>query len=603
MAKSKLPWSGNLGNPFQLDPFGNPIFQPKFQIPKIGTPDPIVNILFGDGNPMDDVLRAKGFIKPMKYIETLGTYVIINEKIVIVSEDEIKNKAIKRGTELDFVIDSQQKIKAKVVRISEYPNPDNEFGNNITYSVLIRWERSIGYLSTERFRDKILKLFDNIAVVSPGEPNNGPGDPITGGCADFFDVSQSVGSDFRLATAPNIDYYRMRQQNSSYDVTVAIMDTGLKFSAHNYLTNSGDNASFKLAVYDQSKNRIGYCGITDYFEDRFWPTPSNGGRHVTGLDLTPFTNSDHYQLVCDNPFDDHKITNKKQEVINNRHGTHIAAIIGQQAPNARILPVKVFDNHGHGTLFDILCGFNYIWWQRQQDPTLRLVNCSWVMGGSENELLTRKFISLQNEGILVIAAAGNRCNKTRRQGERIIRGSQTQLYPACYSNHSTVQNVITVTSIRRDLRLRFVGRTTRANVVQPSETLFVPIPRDEQVRLMVQMAGERFLTLADKYRLERIDTAFENFGSESVDVGVVATMPPIPGDPNPRFPTPFSVRTGHNSLTGSSFATAYFTARVARDFASIPNLVVGKHHILGALLPSRSLSSTGEVNNGKILEL
>lgn len=108
------------------------------------------------------------------------------------------------------------------------------------------------------------------------------------------------------------------------------------------------------------------------------------------------------------------------------HGTHIAGVIAETAPNAKILPLKVFEN-GIAYTSDIIEAIQYA-----DMMGASIVNCSWGCTEDNNAL---KEAMQNSEMIFVCAAGNNRMNL-----------NETPIYPACYD----LENVISVTSVNDD---------------------------------------------------------------------------------------------------------------------------------------------------------
>jgi subtilisin family serine protease len=100
---------------------------------------------------------------------------------------------------------------------------------------------------------------------------------------------------------------------------------------------------------------------------------------------------------------------------NHGHGTHMAGIIAAAlngpgslgiigvAPEAELVAVKVLDSTGHGYLSDIINGLQWVY-----NSDIRLVNMSFGFS-SDSTPLQQAIQSLYNKGVIMVAAAGNRC--------------------------------------------------------------------------------------------------------------------------------------------------------------------------------------------------
>lgn len=114
---------------------------------------------------------------------------------------------------------------------------------------------------------------------------------------------------------------------------------------------------------------------------------------------------------------------RKNEYI---HGTHIAGIIAQNAPEAQILPLKVFE-HGRAYTSDIIRAIEYA-----EEHGASVVNMSF--GGTDNNRALKE--AMQASGMVFVCAAGN----ARTDVE------ETPVYPACFD----LENIISVASLNVD---------------------------------------------------------------------------------------------------------------------------------------------------------
>lgn len=103
------------------------------------------------------------------------------------------------------------------------------------------------------------------------------------------------------------------------------------------------------------------------------------------------------------------------------HGTHVCGIIAGSgaasngicmgiAPLSKLICLKVLDNDGNGSTKDVLTACHWICEHRQK-YNIRIVNISIgtisMKNRSEDDVLVRAVEALWDEGIVVIAAAGN----------------------------------------------------------------------------------------------------------------------------------------------------------------------------------------------------
>lgn len=104
------------------------------------------------------------------------------------------------------------------------------------------------------------------------------------------------------------------------------------------------------------------------------------------------------------------------------HGTVVAGLVHRLAPEARLLPVKVLDADGGGTLWDAVQGIRFA-----VDRGARVINLSLATQESSG-LLQQALQEAWSAGILIVTSAGNG-NTDRRQ------------FPAGYSFALTVASV------------------------------------------------------------------------------------------------------------------------------------------------------------------
>jgi subtilisin family serine protease len=83
------------------------------------------------------------------------------------------------------------------------------------------------------------------------------------------------------------------------------------------------------------------------------------------------------------------------------HGTHIAGIVHEVAPLASILPVRILDDDGTGTIWNAAEG---MYWAAQHGA--KIINMSLGVQGSA-KVLRNAVETVTAQGVLVVAAAGN----------------------------------------------------------------------------------------------------------------------------------------------------------------------------------------------------
>ena len=108
------------------------------------------------------------------------------------------------------------------------------------------------------------------------------------------------------------------------------------------------------------------------------------------------------------------------------HGTHVAGIIAQTAPDAKIMPLKCFEN-GRAYTSDLIEAINFA-----KENGASIVNCSW--GSKDNNQALRE--AMEQSGLFFVCAAGNNRMDV----------DETPIYPASFG----LDNSISVTSLNQD---------------------------------------------------------------------------------------------------------------------------------------------------------
>ncbi len=145
----------------------------------------------------------------------------------------------------------------------------------------------------------------------------------------------------------------------------------------------------------------------------------------TGVDITHSALQDNMVTGWDF-FNNTELTYSAETSSDSMHGTHVAGIISQVAPNSKIIPLKVFEN-GKAYTSDIIKAIEYA-----EEKGADIVNCSWG-NSSENPALKE---AMENSNMFFVAAAGN--NRMNLD--------ETPVYPASYG----LDNIISVASVNQD---------------------------------------------------------------------------------------------------------------------------------------------------------
>jgi hypothetical protein len=502
-----------------------------------------------------------------------GLLARVRQKILIVEAtiDKDKNSVVglknNDKVTVNFAGTPEELTGVSIRRVSEYPNEKSEFGKP-SYTVLLEWAKGPDFIQ-ERVAS-LKKGEATFTVLDEADQSDNfiiNGDPPRSKPAPPFDTLAAFGTAEAALTDYSEQAYDIiegrqppqsgrEQKPVKEKIKVVVSDTGLKFRLpnHKYTTSDGKETYFPLARNPTvgDPNTIGFCSVTHYLDRESYDP------QLPDLPINLNGNVD-VDKVQRNPTDDHE----------GRHGTHVTGIITQNPlAGCEVIALKIFDFMGQGTLFDILCGFNYVFARLNAGENIRIVNASWAGHVSIHyrslfRLLEKKVAVLQEKKVFLIASAGNRDSLLDDIGTDI---SVEQMIPACYS--VDYDNVITVTSVVETWRKMPKGFRYRA--------------RNLTEHILKLLHG----TVPDGY------LPVENFSATYVQVGVVAY--PIGGF----FPTPFG---GGEKLpiVGSSFAAAYMSAYVVQRLNEDSETT--RAQILSSLKAHHSLYPY--IRQGRYLEL
>ncbi|WP_432663363.1 S8 family serine peptidase [Wukongibacter baidiensis] len=236
----------------------------------------------------------------------------------------------------------------------------------------------------------------------------------------YYPQQWALGEDTGIASA--------LESTKGKDVLIAVIDTGIDTNHEDLLQNIWIN-----------ENEVPGNGVDDdgngYIDD------------VNGWNFNDATNTLYTEGSSDS-----------------NHGTHIAGIIAAtkdnekgiagSAPEAKIMPLKVFDN-GVAYTSDIIEAIEYA-----GDMGAKIVNCSWG-GFNENPALRE---AIEGNNMLFVCAAGNK-------GLNI---EAFPLYPAAYNS----ENIISVASTNKDGNLSIFSNygENLVQVAAPGEEILSTLP-------------------------------------------------------------------------------------------------------------------------------
>lgn len=131
------------------------------------------------------------------------------------------------------------------------------------------------------------------------------------------------------------------------------------------------------------------------------------GIRIALLDTGVFV---HRDLTCKIIYFKDYISNKQLCNDDNGHGTHIAGILSEMAPNAELLVFKILDKNGNGTTEKVLKALDWIQ-KNHKKWNIKLLNFSMGYLPNANGVLQNRLIEkleqLWEEGVTIVTAAGN----------------------------------------------------------------------------------------------------------------------------------------------------------------------------------------------------
>jgi hypothetical protein len=512
------------------------------------------------------------------------------QKILIVRIDDSgpQNDLLKENASLvipftPFGSPHQINLLVRVIRVCEYANPDSEYGFS-TNTVLIEWSASkppFGTFSLADFGVVLMSQTENLDIQAT--VNSKPGSPIT--AVNSTPGLEVKDSDF-TAAKPEGDIHKYPNQ----DPIVAVVDTGLKThfvytegQSDKYPDKEKEMVPFHIGeVSGEIESKRGYCSVTEYLRASKDADVAHDSAYLSIPTYNVFHRLTKAQIL-NSPSDDHLLVDNSELSFDNepikvgRHGTIISAIINQKG-NAAVLPVKVFNQGGFGTLYDLLCGLNYILDSHRRKLPIRVVNLSFTgqFHPDSYQMMYTKFNCFEQAGIWVVAAAGNEGKKlifTNFSPTPAAPKQVLNLFPACFSKEFT--NVITVTGVEV-ASWKLVRNETSCDL-----TLTPILPQSAQdtilEKLNLNKTGLMFVPAT--YRV------LHNYATDFVNVGVVGPFTSV-------F---FNAETEHQ---GSSFAAAFFSAKLAEYLKRYP--APTRDEILDKLTFTGAIAA-GEIQRNRLI--
>lgn len=146
---------------------------------------------------------------------------------------------------------------------------------------------------------------------------------------------------------------------------------------------------------------------------------------------------------CVAEFQDFTKASKREAYDDNGHGCHVGGILHRIAPAAQLMVGKVLDGDGKGDLEQAIQGMEWIL-NRNKDHPIHILNLSLGLNmpltAAKQKRLNDMMQELNEEGIVVVCAAGNHCKENDRKH---IRGKEeSALLVGCLASGPCYPDVV-----------------------------------------------------------------------------------------------------------------------------------------------------------------
>jgi subtilisin family serine protease len=208
---------------------------------------------------------------------------------------------------------------------------------------------------------------------------------IVGAWAPY--VNQWAVTDIRLPQAQTF--------GGGSGITVAVIDTAIDYT-HPVLINSIDYAN----AYDAILSKQGTVNVSQetspFVDQETSPFVDSAGNVVLNQETSPFVDQETSPFVDQetSPFVD-------QMPIAWGHGTMTAGLVHLAAPNAKIMPIRAFDDNGAGTMADVIASIQWA-----VDHHAKVISMSFS-SPSASPALADAIAAANAAGVICVASVSN----------------------------------------------------------------------------------------------------------------------------------------------------------------------------------------------------
>jgi hypothetical protein len=176
----------------------------------------------------------------------------------------------------------------------------------------------------------------------------------------------------------------------------------------------------------------------------------DSGMDINHKDLVDNVWINPYEIVNDNIDNDNNgyiddiygwnfISNNNNVLDVYGHGTHVSGIVQGVDNSVKIITLKMISDSGSGSTSALLGALDYIHKLKNSGIDIVVANASWTLGSYGSTVIRDKIITLNNDNVVFVCAAGNN-------------GTNLDIYPN-YPSSFKLPNIVSVASITPDKTL------------------------------------------------------------------------------------------------------------------------------------------------------